>query len=148
MGGERKLFGYKKLELMRKLAEGRYRQSELAEMYDVSAPRISQFVRENAEQIAEIAENLADQFAGLWAAKKYNRISEYEAQVELARVELEAAKAEDRSPNPELLRIAQTAARSIAEELGQLPARVTVKHEGSIETRIVGVADGDITQLT
>lgn len=131
MSIENPIKGYRKLELMRHLATGEYSIKQLGEMYDSTEGTITQFKHRHREQIAEIAANLDDQFAGLWVAKKQNRIGVYQEQIE---------RLSD-SDDPKLVARTQTALRSVAEELGALPQRVQVQQEK--QTVHVVFEDGD-----
>lgn len=137
MSREKPISGYKKLQLMRLLAEGEHTQAELAERFETAVGTITQFKHRHKAEIQEIQQNLADEFAGLWIAKKENRISEYQAQAERFR----------ESEDPKLVARTQTALRSVAEELGALPTRQTVNLEGSAKVHHVvnGVDLGDVT---
>lgn len=119
MSVEKPISGYKKLELMRLLATGEHSVSDLAVMYESAEGTIRQFRERHKVQIAEIVANMEDQFAGLWIAKKENRIAEYQSQAEKFR------DADD----PKLVARTQTALRSVAEELGALPQRLQVQQE-------------------
>jgi len=113
---------HRRLALMRELAEGKLNQTALAEKYGVTQGAISQFKTKYAAQITEIQADFENEFAGLWIANKSNRILEYMNQVELINEQLQA------DPPPRnmgtLLRYAQIAIRSVAEELGALTQKV------------------------
>lgn len=134
MSVERPISGYKKLELMRLLADGKHSVAELAEMYESAEGTIRQFRVRHKEQIAEIVANMEDQFAGLWIAKKANRIAEYQ----------EHAERFGDSDDPKLVARTQTALRSVAEELGALPQRVHVQSEQKKVHVVIESKHGDI----
>jgi hypothetical protein len=140
-------------ELIRLLATGEHSQTALAERYDVGQQSISAFAKRHAADIARVRTVLAahadDEFAHLWAADKRARIATYQDQVDqiadlmadpesAARAGVQAA---------EMWRTAQTALKSVAEELGQLPNRSTIAHEGGVSVRyeVVGVALEDLS---
>lgn len=127
--GPIKIFGHKKLELIRHLATGDHTQSELAQMYGVSEPRISQFKRENAAAIAACRAQLddSDEFAGLWIVEKAKRVAEYQSDVERLNEAMKDAL------DPTGLRIKHNALLRVAEEMGQLPTKV----QAQVETKIV-----------
>lgn len=133
-------------ELIRALASGES-VSALAARYGVSRQAVDSFMRRHAERIADVASRLDDEFAGLWAASKVARISVLQAQIEdiadtmddperAARAGMQAA---------EMHRVQQQALRAIADELGQIPARMQVQHSGSLDVRVNGV---DLAALT
>lgn len=118
--------GHRKHALLRDVAEAKLTQYEIAAKYGVSQPRISQMASHptNAAIIAEIRANLDDEFAGIWIAQKKNRINEYRQMAE----DIDTALSEMAVPDATLLRVRQTALRNVAEELAQLPNRVTVQN--------------------
>jgi predicted transcriptional regulator len=123
--GHRKLAGWKKLKLIRELALTGRTQVDLAEEFEVSQPTISYFASKHAAEIAEIRANAEDDFAGLWIAKKKNRLAEYQKDVD---------EVNELPPDPALKRIKHNALKSVAEELGALKtnvdATITYKVEG------------------
>lgn len=116
MSREKPITGHRKLKLLRLLAAGEHSYEELGRMFDSSPNTITQFKYVHKEEIKEIQQNLDDEFAGLWIVKKHNRVAEYASQVERI----------GDSDDPKLIARAQTALRSVAEELGDLPSRTTV----------------------
>jgi predicted transcriptional regulator len=112
------------LDLCRELASKEQTRTALAEKYGVSQPAISQFAKRHAQRIEEIRANLDDEFAGLWIAKKRNRITAYQADVEL--IDTKAQKDGATMADADMIRVKTTIMKAVAEELGQLPARVTV----------------------
>lgn len=136
-----------RLKLIRQLATGEHSQVDLAARYGVTQQSISDFAKRHAERIADVASRLDDEFAGLWAADKAARVATYQQQVDdiadlLGNPE-QAVKAG--VGYAETVRAAQAAMRAIADELGQIPARVQVQHSGSLDVRLNGV---DVGQLT
>lgn len=75
--------------------------------------------------------DLQNEFAGLWAAKKVRRIAVYEDLIETLTKDAKA-----RGVDAQLTRAILTAQRNIAEELGDLPVRATVDVNASIDTRL------------
>lgn len=133
--------GHVRARLIRDLATGDHSQVELARRYGVKQPSVSAFAARHAERIADVAEKLDNEFAALWAADKFNRCAEYQQDAEdvarmLADPEL-AAKAGVQYA--EMVRVRQTALRAIADELGQIPARLQVQHSGSLSVEVNGV---------
>lgn len=131
--------GYVKLEVMRLLAAGELSQTQIAEKYGVSPAAMTQFKQRNAEGIEEIrvamVRGVGDELAGLWIAKKANRISEYQNQIDRI---AEKAEAADWKISSEWIKTAQTAIRSVAEELGDL-AKSQVTVNGTVHYTVEGV---------
>lgn len=144
---------------MRALATGNESIPELAKMFDATVGGIRAFAVRHAQKIAEIRENLEDQFAGLWIASKENRLAVYEKTIEesndeIQRILMGGRRAgepadDDAAEEPvvdtsdalaRLHRTVHRAVRQSAEELGQLPSRVAVTFEGQpVRHEIVGV---------
>jgi len=89
--------------------------------------------------IDAIRDDFANEFAGLWIARKEARLAAYERDVD----DVERVEGED-GVTPELRRVKQAALRAVAEELGQLPARLSVQMEGTIKTIIEGIDPMDV----
>jgi predicted transcriptional regulator len=136
-----------RLKLIRELAKGELSQSELARRHGVTPGAMTRFVQRHAERIAEVAGKLDDEFAGLWVAEKANRLAVLQHQVEQIADTMgdpdAAAKAGVGAA--EMHRVQQQALRAIADELGQIPARVQVQHSGSLSVQLNGV---DVSALT
>ena len=146
--------GHVRLAIIRALAAGAT-QGEMARKYEVSAQAMSLFVRRHADAIDAQRSKLDDEFAALWVASKANRLAEYQAQIDYVAAVLEDDEddpdqpAEDGARAPrkagvnvstaELLRTAQTALKAVADELGQIPARMQVEHSGRVEVVLNGV---------
>ena len=102
----------------------------LARKYGVSNQAISAFRRDNRDLIEHIAANMEDPFAGLWIADKANRVGLYERAAE------EAAVSGDRAS---LVQIQ----KAVAEELGQLPPRLTLSVTPVVH-QYIGVSPDDL----
>jgi transposase-like protein len=130
-----------RLKLIRELAKGEHTQAELARRHGVSREAMSKFTQRHAERIADVASKLDDEFAGLWVAEKANRLAVLQHQVEQIADTMgdpdAAAKAGVGAA--EMHRVQQQALRAIADELGQIPARVQVQHSGSLSVQLNGV---------
>lgn len=134
-------------KLIRALATAEHSQRELAQRYGVTQQAVSLFAARHAERIAQVAEKLDDEFAGLWVANKGNRLAVLEHQVDEV---LDIMSDPDRAARSgvqaaEMMRVVQTGLKQIAEELGQLPGRVSVTHSGSLSVQLNGV---DVAALT
>lgn len=133
--------GHVRARLVRELATGEHSQAELARRHGCSRQAVSDFARRHAERIADVAGRLDDEFAALWVASKVARLAEYQQDIE----DVEALLADPETAAKagvawaEVKRVKQAALRAVAEEAGQLPARVQVQHSGSLDVRLNGV---------
>lgn len=136
-----------RLKLIRELARGEATHRELAKQHGVTGQAVDQFAKRHAARIAAVREDIDAEFAGIVFAEKANRIEMLSQQIEDVTEILadpdRAAKAGVQYA--EMARTAQTAARAISEELGQLPAR-TMRHEGGLSVRYE-VVGADIEAL-
>lgn len=103
----------------RDLAAGELNRSEIARKYGVNPSTITRFARRHAAEIEAIRRDLDDEFAGLWIARKENRLAAY--QDEIARLD-----AHPSASHHEWSKARQSALHAAAEELGQLPGRGAV----------------------
>lgn len=144
----------RKLQLA--IAHGGHTQGQLAEQYGVTQPAISQFASRHAETIQAIRDDASNEFAGLALAEKHNRIA---ALVDLYEQSLVSTpKITNKGTvviDPETGefvreidgRLAAQVIKQIAEELGQLPNRLTVAGEIGVRTNYT-VAGVDPKGLT
>lgn len=137
--------GWRKRTLIRELAEGERTMRQLAETHGVAVSSIHEFSTRHAEEITHVRDNLEDEFAGLWVAKKSNRLAEYEADLDMIAEKL--AEAEESGMEPkDLVAAKHRALRAVAEELGQLPNRMSVSAE--VQTRVTYTVPGvDVSDL-
>jgi transcriptional regulator with XRE-family HTH domain len=127
--------GWVKHRLVRDFALGEKNQKELAEQYGVSQTSISQFKKRHALEIEEVRNNLADQYAGVWVARKLDRIREYQNAAE------KMASGESARSQEVLVSIL----KAVAEELGDLPARQQINiSQENVTYEIVGIDPDDI----
>lgn len=119
-----RLVGWRAQQLCHDLAAGEKTQVELAAEHGVTQPAIAMFKARNAARIAAVRERLDDEFAGLWIAQKRNRVAEYQSDVE--RINAKSQKDGATMADADMLRVKGTFLKAVAEELGQLPARVNV----------------------
>lgn len=146
-----------RVALVRKLAGGASARG-LARDLGVTPRAISEFAKRHADEIAEVKTDLENELAAAWISSKLRRVIEYQADVELLNAALEWVEAwhpcECSDPDclqrtigppaPNLLQIMKAkhrALRAVAEELGQLPARLIVKSETreTVRHEVVGV---------
>lgn len=127
--------GWVKHRLLRDFALGEKSQRELAVLYGCSITSISAFKKRHVLEIEEVRNNLADQYAGVWVARKLDRIREYQNAAE------KMASGES-ARNQEVL---VSILKAVAEELGDLPARtqVNVSSETTVY-QVVGISEDDI----
>ncbi len=140
---------------VQQLAAG-WQHGRIAEALGVSRQAVSLFASRNRERIEEVAKDASAAINEQWIASKAARIADYQRQVEqcdraiMAAFEAATAGMDDGeraglSPSdvvdPKLLKARQTALRSVAEELGQLPSRVIMPTDmgGAVQWKIVGV---------
>lgn len=138
-----------RLQLIKQLAAGDQTRAALARLHGVSGEAIRQFADRHAPRITELQGKLDDEFAGLWVADKANRLAHYQQQIEDVAAILEAEPEIDEGKasrgagvnvsTAELMRVQASALRAIADELGQIPARMQVEHSGSLAIQINGV---------
>ena len=128
--------GWVKHRLIRDFALGEKSGQELAREYGVSATSISAFKRRNALEIEEVRNNLADEYAGVWVAKKLERIREYQTAAEKMAV----------GTSPRNAEVLTSILKAVAEELGQLPARAQVNvSTENVTYQIVGIDLDDLS---
>lgn len=127
--------GWVKHRLIRDFALGEHTGRDLAVIYGCSVTSISQFKKRYALEIEEVRNNLADQYAGVWVARKMDRIREYQ----------QAAEKMASGSSPRNAEVLVSILKAVAEELGDLPARtqVNISQENTVY-EIVGLSVDDI----
>lgn len=136
------------------LAHGELTQQEIGERYGATQQAVSQFAERHAETIRQIRENTAEEFAGIQLAKKANRLEAYQDLIEQAltpipKIDNKGNRVTDvdgsvvYEVNGDL---AAKVLKQIAEELGQLPNRLTLAGEVGVKTNYVidGINPGDL----
>jgi hypothetical protein len=136
-------------ELVRLLAAGEIPRAKLAKRFGVAGSSVTEFAQRHVADIDRVRDKLTDEFAGLWIAEKRARLVHLQDQVDrvLDLVEDPGEAARANVGMAEIERVVQTALRNAAEELGQLPSRHTVQHEGGVSVRyeLVGIALEDLS---
>jgi transposase-like protein len=129
---------YHRVDIIRALAEGKTSRRELADKYGCSTQAIDQFADRHRDRIQAVAADLQNEYAGIFYAQQRNRVAMLAEQIDYVAELLEDPERQARAgvSTAEMLRAAQSAARNVAEELGQLPAR-GIKHEGGVSVRYV-----------
>jgi transcriptional regulator with XRE-family HTH domain len=156
------LGGLVKRQVIRDIALGTMSQSQLGEKYGVSQPAISQFAKRNAEEIEAVRSKADDEFAGLLIAAKQNRLAAYQDLYEIAlkpqpkispsgKLVKEWITDEDGQQVEVIVqevdvRAAAQMLKQAAEELGQLPNRLTLAGEVGVKTNytVAGVEIADL----
>jgi hypothetical protein len=116
------------------------RVADLARRYEVTTSAICQFKTRHAAEIEQARANIEDKLVGLWAAKKEARVAVYQQQI------ADVLEMGD-TATPESVRVAQSALKSIAEELGHLSARVAIQGDLAVKVNyaVNGVDQSDLT---
>lgn len=121
-------------KLCRELALSNKTQTLLATEYGVAQSSMTEFKQRHADEINAIRDDASNEFAGLWIAEKQNRIKVYERQLDGIQHMLSTA---DPDQIPALLKVAQAGLKSVAEEMGQLTARVAVQADVTAKVQYV-----------
>lgn len=140
--GWSKLDGLVKRQLIRELAHGEMKQSELAEKYDVDPSSITLFKKRNRVEIEAVRKDMDDEFAGLLITQKAMRLSAYEqifarAMTEVTKIAANGRIAYDENGNAIKEFSGDLAAKVLkqaAEEMGQLPNRVSLSGNVDVHT--------------
>lgn len=119
-------------------------QGELAKKYGVVQSSISEFAERHAATIQQIRDNAADEFAGLAIAKKAARLEVYRELLDAAMTPVPKMAGGAVVIDPESEEgaivyeidagVAAKVLRQVAEELGELPNRVTLGGEVGVTT--------------
>lgn len=123
--------------ILRAIAEGR-QLFQIAEDWGVSYGALKVWKHRHKREVAEIAAELANPFAGMWIAKKENRIRELQGDME------KLATAGDMLSAGEVARARTIITKAVAEELGQLPGRTAILINPVIHV-LEGVDRNDLT---
>jgi len=123
---------HRQREVIREIAAGELTHAAIAARWGVTRQAITALAGHHAREIDEIRANLDDEFAGLWAASKQNRIAAYQD-------EIERLDTNRNANHHEWSKARQAALRAVADELGQIPARMTLTMTGTVTHRLVGV---------
>jgi hypothetical protein len=119
--------GWAKRQLIHELARMEKTQIVLAREYGVTQGAVSQFQTRHQAEIDAVKLDIENEFAGLWVAKKVNRLAELESDIE--RIIQTNAGDTVRMADAEILRTKAALLRQIADELGQIPNKSHVKIE-------------------
>jgi predicted transcriptional regulator len=129
--------GWVRYRLIRELAQMEKPQTVLAEEYGVTQGAISQFATRHASEVAEVKADIENEFAGLWIADKKQRIAEYAAEIEL--IDEARGGTVRNMRDVELSKLKAAVMRAVADELGQIPARMSVSVTQRVTYTIEGV---------
>lgn len=147
--------------LIGELAHGEATERQLAADYGVAPSAVSAFKKRHAEAIERRKRDLAGALDDLWISRKHDRVSAYQQDVTLIDQELDVELAKPRTviadpdsgqvvevggPDARVLerltRAKHRALRAVAEELGQLPNRITLVRESRAPHILEGCEDG------
>lgn len=156
------LGGLNRRKLIRELAlrEPGVTNTQIAKRYNVTGAAIGQFAQRHADEIAAVAADADDEFAGMLIARKAFRLGVLEELVEKALTPQPKVTPQGRvvyryndetGSDEEVMEVnlgeARQALKQAAEELGQLANRITLS--GQIDTtttyKIANVTDEDLT---
>lgn len=155
--------GWRKQWLLGKLARSEGTHADLAQALGVVPSAVGMFSRRHAAEVEAMREALAQQLTGLWIADKLSRLAEMQTDVEdindIIGAKIEQASerpvnplepGEERADKPSAtedlpvwLRTKLAILRGAAEELGQIPNKVTMQVGGSIVTYKIDGVDLD-----
>lgn len=133
-------------KLIRELALGEMNQAQLADKYDVTPPAISLFKKRNADAIEAIRKDANDEFAGILIVQKAHRLGLLEQLIQKAlepqpKVSASGRVAYVEKPDGSQEMVEEIALDSaarmikqVAEELGQLPNRLTLSGNVDVTT--------------
>lgn len=138
-GSEKKIRGRVLLHVLRDIASGELTQREIAGKYGVSQPSIHRISQTHADDIQRIRDSEMDALAGLWIARREERVAEIQQTVDDIDQALADILPEDRAP---LVRVRLAALRQAAEDLGQLRDATPGTR---VEVRIVGAETDSLT---
>jgi hypothetical protein len=118
--------GWKKQRLIRELAMMEKTGVQLAKEYGSAPSSISEFRQRHKAEIDAVKRDIENEFAGLWIARKLDRIAEYQQIADDLAQQLEAPREDDEAGANQLgvIRALQNTLRAVAEEMGQLPTKV------------------------
>lgn len=148
--------GWRRTWLIHRVAQGDASDRELGRQLGVNKSSITKFRNRNQAEIEDVRLELADRLDSLWVADKVNRLAEIQQDIEdlntLISKTFDPPEPGPLDPGPELepgipdsvvgwIRAKQVALRNAAEELGQIPNRVTMNMAGGVQVsyRIEGV---------
>lgn len=148
-----KLNGLKKRKLVRELALGELNQTQLAERYDVTPSAISHFAKRNRDEIEAVRANIDDEFAGLLIAQKAHRLGVLEHLLDVALTPTpkvapsgRVVYVDDKMVEEIAGDLAAKVIKQAAEEMGQLPNRITLGGNVNVHTsyQVEGIDPGDL----
>ncbi len=141
--------GWVKQQLCTELAKGEATLQELANKYGCAVSSVHEFKTRNIVTIEALRADMQNEMAGLWIAEKRNRVAEYQADVDLVNEALDEIPASamaarsgrgETSQHDGLFATKHRALKSVAEELGQLPNRVSIS--GEVGTTVTYSVEG------
>lgn len=129
--------GHIKQTLIDELAAQNKTQTRLAEENGVVPSSISEFATRHRHEIEARRADMGNVFFGLWVIDKARRLAEYQQDIE----DIDAVLEQMGLPAPDLIRVKQLLLKNVADEMGQLPAKVAVQvnTENDYRYEVVGV---------
>jgi hypothetical protein len=150
--------GWPQLGLVRDLAFGEFSHQELASSLGCAAADIREFAEQHSEEIAEtraaLAGQLAIETAGLWIAKRQNRLAEYQSDAEDLRGVIEALRKDGRlggKVHHDTVRTRIAILRAVAEELSPRQTGLTIRPTAGTDDKNVVhyvIEDPDVEAMT
>lgn len=142
--------GARRMKFCSELAMGELSHRELAKKYDITVPEVAQFAKDFETEIAEISialsGKLAIESAGLWIAKKQNRLAELQDDVEAINYRLTGCH--DQKMLGTLLRAKHSALRSAADELAPRAGRTEAAIGGDVVHYVLEADEATLRALT
>lgn len=148
--------GWPKLGLIRDLAFGEFSHAQIAQDLGCKTSDVAEFASQHEDEILEVrsalAGKLAIETAGLWIAKRQNRLAEYQADVEDLNqyiAELRERGALGTVPHREALKSKVVMLKAVADELtprGALAVRAAKGEDDKNVVRYV-IEDPDIEEM-
>ncbi len=129
--------GWVTRKLIHELARMEKTVTKLAEEYGVYPSAISQFKARHATEIDEIKKDIEDAFAGLWITNKSLRIAEYQAEIDI--IEDSRGGGIRSMSDVEMSKLKSAILKAVAEELGQIPNKVSLDVRQKVTYEIEGI---------
>jgi predicted transcriptional regulator len=136
--------GWAKRQLIHELARMEKTQQLLAQEYGVTESAVTQFKQRHQAEIEAVKLDIENEFAGLWVARKVNRLAELESDIE--RIISTNAGDTVRMADAEILRTKAALLKQVADELGQIPnkSHIRIEQDTVVRYLMTGVDDTDL----
>ncbi len=142
-----RLAGWRRVALIKDLANGKLGIKVLAQKYEVNPPAIEAFRNRYADDIEALKAEAATLYDLLWSTEKANRIAEYQQDVDDINYLLERLPDKFKGGlTPSLMAKKHVALKSVSEELGELPPRISAAITPiTVSYQIEGITVDDLT---